>query len=199
MRAVAAPFGGIRVESAAGTLAVNGGGTLEELEEFYLAPPGPPVAMILTTEHIHRSRNAAEFAARHDIPLIGSLIAFAGLHVQTPNVHGILPPRRLTAGQFVLDLFHVRYDSPDPFALTVSADGETLGIVPDGKLSEKYPEALEKLRGCQKLFFGNKMDRPPATSRYLFLRGRSCYNTTAELAELFRDHRGELIIAPNCH
>ena len=199
MRAVAAPFGGVRVESATGTLAVNGGGTLAELERFYLAPPGPPVAMILTTEHLHRSRNAAEFSDRHGIPLIGSLIALARLHVRTPNAHGILPPRRLTAGQFDLDLFHVRYDSLDPFALTVAAEGETLGIVPDGKLSEKYPEALQKLRGCQKLFLGNKMDRPPAASRYLFLRCRSCYNTSAELAEIFRDHRGELTIDPNCH
>ena len=197
MRAVSASFGGIRIESSVGVLAINGGGRLEELEEFYLAPPGPPVAMILTTEHIHRSRNAAEFAGKHGIALIGSLITFAGLHIQTPVARGILPPRRLTAGRYVLDLFHVRYDSLDPFALTVAAEGDALGIVPDGKLSEKYPEALQKLRGCQKLFLGNRMDRPSATSRYLFLRCRSCYNTSDELAELFRDYRGELTVDPN--
>lgn len=35
--------------------------------------------------------------------------------------------------------------------------------------------------------------------RSLYLRYRSNYNTSAELAELFRDYRGELVVDPNCH
>ena len=198
MRVTSAPFGGILVETARGNLAVNGGGTPDEMERFYLSGGRPPAAIVLTTEHTHRSRGAEEFADANGIPLVGSLLALAWLHSRAPEKWEVLPPRQLALGGIMLDLFAVKYDSLDPFALTVSDGSETLGIVPDGRLSDRTPDALKKLRNCRKLFLANKLDCPPEMPRTLYLRYRSNYNTSGELAELFRDYRGELVIDSNC-
>ena len=195
---VSAPFGGVKVETSAGAIAINGGGAPDEMDEFYLSGGRPPAAIVLTTEHMHRSRGVKEFAERHGIPLVGSLIALAHLHLRTPERWEVLPPREIAIGGIMLDIFHIRYDSLDPFALTVSADGETVGIVPDGRLSEKDTDALARLRSCRKLFLSNKLDRPPELPRTLYLRYRGNCNTSGELAELFRDYKGEFVIDPNC-
>ena len=198
IRVVSAPFGGILVETALGSVAVNGGGTAEEMDKFYLSSSRPPAAIVLTTEHLHRSRGVEEFAERHGVPLVGSLIALSYLRLKSPERWEVLPPRRMTVSGIELDLFNVRYDSLDPFALTVAANGETVGIVPDGRLSENDADALGRLRNCRKLFLSNQLDDIPEMSRALFLRYRGNYNTSAELAELFRDYEGELVIDPNC-
>ena len=195
---VSAPFGGILIKTASGNLAVNGGGTPDEMDEFYLSGDRPPTAIVLTTEHMHRSRGVGEFAGRHGIPLVGSLIALAHLHLHTPERWEVLPPREIAVGGIMLDIFFIRYDSLDPFALTVTVNGETVGIVPDGRLSAKDADALAKLRNCHKLFLANKLDCPPEMPRMLYLRYRGNYNTSGELAELFRDYKGELVIDPNC-
>ena len=195
---VSAPFGGVKVETPAGTIAVNGGGTPDEMDRFYLSGDRPPAAIVLSAEHMHRSRGVEEFAQRHGIPLVGSLIALAHLHLQSPERWEVLPPRGIAIGGIMLDIFHIRYDSLDPFALTVTVNNETVGIVPDGRLRAEDADALARLRGCRKLFLSNKLDCPPEMPRTLYLRYRSNYNTSGELAELFRDYKGELVIDPNC-
>ena len=199
IKVVSAPFGGIRVETPRGNIAINGGGTPDEMDGFYLAGSRSPEAIVLTAEHIHRSRGVEAFAEKHGIPLVGSLLALAHLRIRSPERWEVLPPREIAISGIELDIFPVRYDSLDPFALTVSANGEKAGVVPDGRLSEKWPEVLAKLRSCQKLFFANKLDCPPEAPRALYLRCRGNCNTSGELAELFRDYRGELVIDPNCH
>ena len=198
IRAASAPFGGVLIETARGKLAVNGGGAPDELDGFYLADARPPVAIVLTTEHIHRSRGVGEFAARHGIPLVGSLLAFARLRLQSPERWEILPPQQLAIGGIVLDTYPIRYDSEDPFALTISVNGETLGVVTDGRLEARDAPLLAKLRSCNKLWFANKLDRPPEIPKALLRRYRGNCNTSGELAELFRDYRGELVADPNC-
>jgi hypothetical protein len=199
MRVSSAPFGGILVETARGNIAVNGGGELAELDGFYLAEGRPvPAAIVLTTEHLHRSHGVEAFADSHDIPLAGPLLALAYLHSHSPKRWEVIPPRRLAINGIGLEFFHIRYDSLDPVALTVSSDGETLGVVTDGRLTERDTDALERLKSCQKIFFGNKLDTQPEGPRLLKLRCRGFYNTSAELAELFQDYRGEMIVDPNC-
>ena len=198
IRVVSAPFGGILVETALGGIAVNGGGTPDEMDGFYLAGGRPPAAIVLTTEHMHRSRGVAEFAERHGVTLVGSLIATSYLHLKSPERWEVLPPRRMTVEGIRLDLFNIRYDSLDPFALTVTVNDETVGIVPDGRLRSDDADALARLRNCRKLFLANKLDRPPEMPRSLYLRYRGSYNSSEELAELFQDYRGELVIDPNC-
>ena len=199
MHVSSAPFGGVLVETPSGNIAINGGGELAELDDFYLAEDRPlPVAIVLTTEHLHRSRGVEAFAEAHGIPLVGPLLALAYLHSHSPARWEVMPPRRLAINGIELEFFHVRYDSLDPVALTVSADDETLGVVPDGRLTERDTDALEKLRLCHKIFFGNKLDDLPEGPRLLKLRYRGFYNTSEELSELFRDYRGEIIIDPNC-
>ena len=199
MRVSSAPFGGVLVETALGNIAVNGGGELAELDGFCLAEGRPvPAAIVLTTEHLHRSRGVETFAEAHGIPLVGPLLALAYLHSHSPARWEVMPPRLLSINGIELEFFHIRYDSLDPIALTVSAEGETLGIVPDGRLTERDTIALEKLRSCHKIFFGNKLDDLPEGPRLLKLRYRGFYNTSEELAELFRDYRGEIIVDPNC-
>ena len=194
-----APFGGIRVEAPSGVIAVNAGGDIEEMEKFYAPYGNSPVAMVLTCEHRHRSRNAEVFAEKHGIPLIGSFLAFAQMHIHVPEKWEIFPPRKVVINQITLDLFHVKYDSVDPLELTVSAAGESVGIIPDGKLTGEWPDALRKLKDCQEVFFGNKMDCLPQGSNVLRCRYRNCYNTGGELTELFRDYQGKMVVAPYCH
>ena len=195
---VSAPFGGVKVETSAGTIAINGGGTPDEMARFYLAGDRPPAAIVLTTEHMHRSRGVEQFVEKHGIPLVGSLIALAYLHLHTPERWEVLPPREIAIGGIMLEVFYVRYDSLDPFALTITVDGETVGIVPDGRLREDDADALARLRSCRKLFLSNKLDCPSEMPRALYLRYRNNYNTSRELAELFRDYAGELVVDPNC-
>ena len=199
MNIESAAFGGVRVETPLGVIAVNAGGEINEMEKFYIPNGNLPVAMVVTCEHRHRSRNAEAFAEKHEIPLVGAFIAFAQMHIHAPEKWEIFPPRKVVINQITLDLFHVKYDSADPLALTVSAGGESVGIVPDGRLTGEWPEALRKLQACQKVFLGNKMDRLPQGSDALRRRYRGCYNTGAELTELFRDYQGEMVVAPYCH
>lgn len=197
MNIESAAFGGVRVETPLGVIAVNAGGEINEMEKFYIPDGNLPVAMVVTCEHRHRSRNAEAFAEKHEIPLVGAFIAFAQMHIHAPEKWEIFPPRKVVINQITLDLFHVKYDSADPLALTVSAGGESVGIVPDGRLTEEWGEALEKLRGCRKVFFGNRTERLPQGNEALVRRYRSCYNTDSELTELFRDYRGEILVDPH--
>ena len=202
MNVTSAAFGGVKVSTPRGTIAINAGGELDEMDKFYLDPASPLVAMVLTSVQERRSRHAAEFASRHGIPLIGSFLAFAAIHLHTPETWAVFLPRMVTINGIRLDLFFVSGGpvSPaiSPFALSVSVGDESIGVVPDGRLNEKYMESVEKLRACGKIFFGNKIDRLAAVDSALRDHCRSCSNTSAELAELFRDHRGEMIMDPNC-
>lgn len=199
MNIESAAFGGIRVDTPNGVIAVNAGGNIDEMDRFYLSTEKPLIAMVMTCEHQHRSRNAEAFAEKHGVPLIGSFIVFAHLRIHAPEKWEVFPTRKVVINRMVIDLFHVKYDSVDPLALTVSVNDESIGIVPDGKLTDQWNDALQKLYSCQKVFFSNKMDHPTHSSEILFRRYRSCYNSSSELMELFRDYRGEIIIDPYCH
>jgi len=76
------PFGGVLVTGANGSFAVNGGGSPEEMEKACLRPGHPLTALILTSEHLVRSRNAALFAQKHHIPIPASSITQCKMRLQ---------------------------------------------------------------------------------------------------------------------
>lgn len=63
-------FGGVLITSVNGNFAINGGNSMEEMEKAYLLLEQKLTALILTSEHLDRSRNAALFAQKHHIPVL---------------------------------------------------------------------------------------------------------------------------------
>ncbi|MBQ7208927.1 MAG: hypothetical protein IJS01_14105 [Lentisphaeria bacterium] len=182
-------FGGVLVRTAKGSFAVNGGGSLEEMEKAYLSPEHPLTALILTSEHLHRSRNAALFVQKHHIPLLASFITQCRMRLRDMPLLYCFPPVVVDLYGVRIGLHHIRYDSVDPVFLTFD-DGEKNGVVTDGKLDK---DSAEKLMDCRRILLCSEAKlhdgMPPALRRRIL----SVYNTAEELAGLFRGYGGEII------
>ena len=88
-------FGGVLIESPQGNLAVNGGGTLEEMEKAYLHKDVPLIGLVLTSEHINRSRNVERFARKHHIPILSSFIVQCSMKIHDVPVLYCFPPAEI--------------------------------------------------------------------------------------------------------
>ena len=183
------PFGGVLVTSGRGSFAVNGGGSLEEMEKAYLHPEHPLTALILTSEHLDRSRNAELFAREHHIPILASFVMQCKMRLQKLPLIYCFPPVVLDLYGVKIGFHHIRYDAVDPVFLTFE-DDEKIGIVIDGKLDR---ESAEKLMDCRRILLLNEAKLRPETPSPLRRRIFSVFNTPEELAELFRDYRGEIV------
>ena len=111
-------FGGVLVNSGKGNFAINGGGTMEEMEQAYLLPERPLTALILTSEHLDRSRNAALFAQKHHIPILASFIMQCKMRLQKLPLLYCFPPAEIDLYGVKIGFHHIRYDSIDPVFLT---------------------------------------------------------------------------------
>jgi len=184
-------FGGILLEIENGSVAVNGGGSLADMEQAYVVDGKAPAAMIVTCEHHHRSRNADRFCLKHSVPLIaadlcGERLCLEGIDTTCLPVPG---NRFFVKRGFGLSLLPVRYDSADPFCLIIGDSENTLGFVPDGKI---YPKLAKYLLDCDTLILGNRLNIPGNAPSALVRRLKSVYNTQEELDGLFADYTGEL-------
>ena len=182
-------FGGVLVTSRKGNFAVNGGGSLEDMEKAYLQPDHPLTALILTSEHLNRSRNAALFAQKHHIPILGSFIMQCKMRLQKLPLIYCFPPVELDLYGVKIGFHHIRYDSIDPVFLTLE-DDEKVGIVIDGKLNR---ENTEKLMDCRRIILCNEAKVQDAMPSVLQRRLLSVYNTPEEISELFQNYGGEII------
>ena len=182
-------FGGVLVETSKGNFAVNGGGSLEEMEKAYLQPEHPLTALILTSEHLDRSRNAAPFAQKHHIPILASFITECKMRLQKQPLIYCFPPVELNLYGVKIGFYHIRYDSIDPVFLTIE-DEEKTGIVIDGKLEKR---SAEKLMDCRRIFLLNEAKPDDTMPSALRRRILSVYNTSEEQKELFKNYKGEII------
>ena len=182
-------FGGVLVETSKGNFAVNGGGSLEEMEKAYLQPEHPLTALILTSEHLDRSRNAVPFAQKHHIPILASFIMQCKMRLHALPVIYCFPPAEVDLYGVKIGLHHIRYDSIDPVFLTIE-DEEKTGIVIDGKLDR---ETAEKLMDCRRILLCNEVKLHDPMPSALRRRILSVYNTAEELKELFKNYKGEII------
>ena len=182
-------FGGVLVTSGKGNFAINGGGSLEEMEKAYLQPGHPLTALILTSEHLDRSRNAVSFAQKHHIPLLASFLTQCKMRLHDLPLIYCFPPAVIDLYGVKIGLHHIRYDSVDPVFLTLE-DEEKSGIVIDGKLDR---ESAEKLMDCRRILLCNEVKLHAPMPSALRRRVLSVYNTAEELKELFRDYKGEII------
>ena len=139
MNITANSFGGVLVDTSKGAFAVNGGGSLEEMEKAYLQPEHPLTALVLTSEHIERSRNVELFSRKHHIPILASFIMQCKMRLHDLPVIYCFPPAEVNLYGVKIGLHHIRYDSIDPVFLTIE-DEEKTGIVIDGKLDRKSAE-----------------------------------------------------------
>ena len=185
-------FGGMLITSAKGNFAVNGGGTLEEMEQTYLQEGHPLTALILTSEHLERSRNAAQFAQKHHIPVLASFIMQCKMRLQKLPLLYCFPPAEVDLYGVKIGFHHIRYDSIDPVFLTLE-DDEKIGIVIDGKLEK---ESVVKLMDCSRIVLCNEAKLQASMPSALRRRILSVYNTAEELKDLFRDYKGEIIKIP---
>ena len=177
------------VDTSKGAFAVNGGGSLEEMEKAYLQPEHPLTALVLTSEHIERSRNVELFSRKHHIPILASFILQCKMRLQKLPLFYCFPPTVMDLYGVKIGLHHIRYDSIDPVFLTIEDDGK-IGIVIDGKLDR---ETAGKLMDCRRILLCNEAklrDSMPSAQRRRIL---SVYNTQEELNELFRNYKGEIV------
>ena len=181
-------FGGVLVTSEKGNFAVNGGGSLEEMEKAYLQPEHPLTALILTSEHLDRSRNAVPFAQKHHIPILASFITQCKMRLHALPVIYCFPPAEVNLYGVKIGLHHIRYDSIDPVFLTIE-DEEKTGIVIDGKLDRK---SAEKLMDCRRILLCNEVKLHDPMPSALRRRILSVYNTSEEQKELFKNYKGEI-------
>ena len=182
-------FGGVLVTSGKGNFAINGGGSQEEMEKAYLQPEHPLTALILTSEHLDRSRNAELFARRHHLPILASFITQCKMRLQKMPLLYCFPPTVIDLYGVKIGFHHIRYDSIDPVFLTIE-DDEKIGIVIDGKLER---ESAEELMDCRRILLLNEAKPHDAMSSALHRRILSVYNTAEELKELFRNYKGEIV------
>ena len=183
-------FGGVLVTSARGNFAINGGGSLEEMEKAYLQPGHPLTALILTSEHLDRSRNAALFAQKHHIPILTSFITQCKMRLHDLPVIYCFPPVEVNLYGVKIGLHHICYDSIDPVFLTIE-DEEKTGIVIDGKLDR---ETAERLMDCRRILLCSEVKLQDSMPSALRRRVLSVYNTAEELKELFKNYGGKIIM-----
>ena len=184
-------FGGILLKLENGNIAVNGGRTLVNMEEAYIVDGKAPMAMIVTCEHHHRSHNVDRFCLKHNVPLITAMLCAENLLLEGVNTTLLaVPESRLFLKLGVgISLVPVRYDSTDPFFLTIHDKDGLIGIVPDGKI---YPDMAKYLFDCDTVILGNRLNIPDHAPSALVRRLQSVYNTQEELDEIFKDFTGEL-------
>ena len=182
-------FGGVLVETSKGNFAINGGGSLEEMEQAYIAPEHPLTALILTSEHLDRSRNAELFARKHHIPILASFIMQCKMRLQKLLLLYCFPPTVIDLYGVKIGFHHIRYDSIDPVFLTIE-DDEKIGIVIDGKLDG---ESVENLMDCRRILLCNEVKLHDAMPSALRRRILSVYNSPEELKELFQGYKGEIV------
>lgn len=175
------PFGGLLLHTSHGNFAVNAGGSVEDMAIRYRLREQPLRGLILTSEHIHRSRNAAEFANRFGIPVLVSTAAWAVLreHFDRPVLVSL--PCTADFEGISVEFQFLSYDSIDPIYLIVRDQDQTLGIVPDGKLTARTAEPLQH---CNALCLARRplfLPGPAALKRRL----QSVTNTAEEIDRLF--------------
>ena len=192
MKWTANSFGGILLETECSNIAVNGGGTIAEMERAYIINGKLPAAIIVTCEHHHRSRNVDRFCLKHNVTLITTLLCGERLLLEgVRTMFMSVPESRLFVKLGVgISLIPVRYDSMDPFGLMVNDGGNLVGFVPDGKI---YPAMTKYFLDCDVLLLGNRLRIPVNAVSALERRLKSVYNTQDELDSLFKNYSGELV------
>ena len=184
-------FGGTLLMLECGNIAVNGGGTLADMEKAYIVDGEEPMAMLVTCEHHHRSHNVDRFCLKHNVPLITTTLCANQLALEGVNTTLLTVPEsklfvKLGIG---ISFIPMRYDSVEPFFLTINDGNEQIGIVPDGKI---YPDLAKYLFDCDTVILGNRLNVPDNAPSALARRLQSVYNTWDELDEIFKDFTGEL-------
>ena len=185
-------FGGTLLILECGNIAVNGGGTLADMEDAYIVDGEVPMAMIVTCEHHQRSHNVDRFCLKHNVPLITTTLCANQLALEGVNVTLLAVPesKLFVKLGFGISLIPVQYDSAEPFFLTINDGNEQIGIVPDGKI---YPDLAKYLFDCDTVILYTPLDIPVnATPSALARRLQSVYNTWDELDEIFKNFTGEL-------
>jgi hypothetical protein len=185
-------FRGILLETDCGNVAVNGGGTLDELEQAYIIDGKVPVAMILTCEHYHRSHNVNHFCRKHNVLLITT--SRCAQHLDPDGVRtGLLESfgkRLFLKLGLGISFIPVRYDSVDPFCFMVHDAIDILGVVPDGRL---FPDTLKYLFDCDTIILGNELHVPESAPAAMKRRLKSVCNSRAEISEMFKDFDGKVV------
>ena len=184
-------FGGILLELEDGNIAVNGGGTLADMEHAYIVDGKVPMTMIVTCEHHQRSHNVDRFCLKHNVPLITTTLCADRLSLEGVNTTLLTVPesRLFVKLGWGLLFIPVRYDSIEPFFFTINGGNGEIGIVPDGKI---YPDMVKYLFDCDTVILGNCLHIPENAPSALERRLKSVYNTQSELDEIFKDYTGEL-------
>ena len=185
-------FGGILLQLESGNIAVNGGGTLAEMEHAYIVDGNAPLAMIVTCEHHQRSHNIDRFCLKHNVPLITTNLCGERLLLEGINTTFLTVPenRFFIKYDFGISLIPVRYDSVEPFCFTLHDRKNVVGIVPDGKI---FPDLAKYLLDCDTVILGNRLHIPDNAPSALARRLKSVYNTQDELDEIFKSYNGEIV------
>ena len=185
-------FGGTLLILECGNIVINGGGTLADMEHAYILDGKAPLAMIVTCEHHHRSHNADRFCLKHNVSLITTTLCAERLSLEGVNVTLLTVPesKLFVKLGFGISLVPVRYDSVEPFFLTINDGNEQIGIVPDGKI---YPDLAKYLFDCDTVILGNRLNIPENAPSALERRLKSVYNTQSELDEIFKNYDGEIV------
>ena len=185
-------FGGILLQLESGNIAVNGGGTLAEMEHAYIVDGNAPLAMIVTCEHHQRSHNIDRFCLKHNVPLMTTTLCADRLLLEGVTTHLLTVPesRLFVKLGLGVSLIPVRYDSVEPFCFTLHDSKNQIGIVPDGKI---FPDLAKYLFDCDTVILGNRLHIPDNASSALARRLKSVYNTQDELDEIFKNYTGEVV------
>ena len=158
----------------------------------YIVDGKTPLAMIVTCEHHHRSHNADRFCLKYDVPLITSHLCAERLFLEGVKTYflSVSESRLFVKYGFGISLIPVRYDSGDPFCLTIQDGENQIGVVPDGKI---FPSMAKYLFDCDTVILGNRLHIPDNAPSALERRLKSVYNTQSELDEIFKNYTGEII------
>lgn len=185
-------FGGILLQLESGNIAINGGGTLADMEHAYIVNGAAPLAIIVTCEHHQRSHNADRFCLKYGVPLITTHLCAERLYLEGVSTYLLTVPgnKVFVNFGFGISLLPVRYDSVDPFCLTIQDSENQIGVVPDGKI---FPAMVKYLFDCDTVILGNRLHIPDNTRSALERRLKSVYNTQSELDEFFKDYNGEIV------
>ena len=175
-------FGGILLHTSHGNFAVNGGGSMEEMEIGYRLNEQPLRGLILTAEHLQRSYNVPEFANHFGIPVLISTATWAVLGEKFDRPVLFSPPSTVVFEGLTVDFHSLRFDSIDPIYLIVRDQGESIGIVPDGKLTERTAEPLQK---CNAVCLDKRPVSLAGLPSALQKRLRTITNTAEEIERLF--------------